>query len=170
MISRNIAIGILTAAVILLAVLLLRAHRRESSPDATAAAVAVEAASVPGRQPGEAASPGQPPAEASSLCRELLGATISGDYATFKRVCETRGESNMRAVASDPATEATFRRASRTIATPCWGGYDMQYLGELSQKGGHRIFLWKLVPKAGQDQFLVRLTLKEGRLAGFFFQ
>ncbi len=170
MVAKNIAIGILTAAVILLAGLLARAHRQDSSTGVPSAAVAAEAASEPGRQPSGQAAPGQPPAEASSLCRELLGATISGDYATFKRVCETRGEMNMRAVASDPATEATFRGACRTLATPCWGGYDMQYLGELSQKGGYRIYLWKLVPKAGQDQFLVRLTLKDGRLAGFFFQ
>ncbi len=170
MVVKNITIGILAAAVILLAGLLVRAHRRDSSTGVAAAAVAAESANEPGRQASEQAVPGQPPAEASSLCRELLGATISGDYAKFKRVCETRGESNMRAVASDPATEATFRRACRTVATACWGGYDMQYLGELSQKGGYRVFLWKLVPKAGQDQFLVRLTLKDGRLAGFFFQ
>lgn len=111
-----------------------------------------------------------PPAGALALCRTLLEATIRGDYAAFKRECESRGDANMRSVASNPETEMTFRKAARVLAKPCWGGYDLQYLGALSQSGGHRIFLWKLTPSSGRDEFLIRLTLRDHQLAGFFFQ
>ena len=165
---KNLVIAALTAIVAALGLAFIWQHASKITPSGLVAATSGKSGEAQGAAPRLSAR--VPPGDALALCRTLLDATIRGDYAVFKRQCETRGDANMRSVASAPDTEMTFRKAARVLAKPCWSGYDLQYLGELSQSGGHQIFLWKLAPSAGRDEFLIRLTLRDGQLAGFFFQ
>jgi hypothetical protein len=48
-------------------------------------------------------------------------------------------------------------------------GYDATYLGELKQSGC-KVYLWKLAYKDGRDDTLARLSLKDGKVAGFLLQ
>ncbi len=178
---KNIVIVLLAAAVVVLLGLLARrpapAVERVVPPPQEASKVEAPAAppspAIAEDRAQVVAAPTPSPkaasTEADAMCRTLLDASVAGDFAVFKRVCEEKGDANMRMVASDPSTEETFRRASAVIAPPCKGGYELVPLGSLLQRG-HTVHLWRLKPSSGDDEFLVRLTLKNKRLAGFFFQ
>ena len=48
-------------------------------------------------------------------------------------------------------------------------GYELTYFGELQQLG-MTTHLWKVSYVKGPDDSLVRLTLKDGKVAGFWVQ
>jgi hypothetical protein len=105
-----------------------------------------------------------------SLCKTFLQAAVDGNFPAFKNACFKEGDSQMKLFAAQPATKETFRRASAAVAPACRQGYSLEYLGSMRQQGSD-VFLWKLVPSAEDNQFLVRLTLtKDGKVSGFFFQ
>ena len=156
---KNLFVFALAAIVAVSALVLIgRSGRgKESRVEAPAQVQAI-------KQAGDEAPP-----EALTLCRGLLEDSIGMDFRSFRRTCEERGDDTMRKVASNTETEAAFRRAAGVLGPACKDGYELAYLGRLAQQG-HEVFLWKLSPASGGNEFLVRLTLKDGRLAGFFFQ
>ena len=109
------------------------------------------------------------PARPLSLCKTLLQAAIDGDYKGFRSECFKEGDSDMKLALAQAGAKEAFQRASETIAPLCREGYELQFLGSMTQEGSD-IYLWKLIPAAGQNQFLVRLALKDGKISGFFFQ
>lgn len=115
------------------------------------------------------AAAAESPARALSLCKTLLQATINGDFNAFKNECFKEGDAQMKLFAAQPATGEMFRRAAETIGPACKSGCDMEYLASINQQG-NEVYLWKLVPRSGKNQFLVRLTLNGGKVSGFFFQ
>ena len=109
------------------------------------------------------------PARPLSLCKTLLQAAIDGDYRGFRSECFKEGDADMKLALAQAGAKEAFQRASETIAPLCREGYELQFLGSMTQEGSD-IYLWKLIPAAGQNQFLVRLALKNGKISGFFFQ
>ena len=109
------------------------------------------------------------PARPLSLCKTFLQAAVDGNFSAFKNACFKEGDGQMKLFAAQPATKEMFRRAAETISPACRQGYDLQYLTSMNQQGSE-VFLWKLLPREGENQFLVRLTLKGGKVSGFFFQ
>ena len=109
------------------------------------------------------------PARPLSLCKTLLQSAIDGDYKGFRSECFKEGDSDMKLALAQAGAKEAFQRASETIAPLCREGYELQFLGSMTQEGSD-IYLWKLIPAAGQNQFLVRLALKDGKISGFFFQ
>ena len=109
------------------------------------------------------------PARPLSLCKTLLQAAIDGDYKGFRSECFKEGDADMKLALAQAGAKEAFQRASETIAPLCREGYELQFLGSMTQEGSD-IYLWKLIPAAGQNQFLVRLALKNGKISGFFFQ
>jgi len=109
------------------------------------------------------------PARPLSLGKTLLQAAIDGDYKGFRSECFKEGDSDMKLALAQAGAKEAFQRASETIAPLCREGYELQFLGSMTQEGSD-IYLWKLLPAAGQNQFLVRLALKNGKISGFFFQ
>lgn len=171
---KNSLIILLSAAVVFLIALRVRQPEAPSAVPAPAPEPAPPvAAATP--TPGPVALPSAAPeveapsAEAAVLAWALLDASVAGDFDAFKRMAAARGDERMRMVMTDPATEETFRRASAVVGPVCKDGYEMHPLGSLVQTG-HTIYLWRLQPGMGADEFLVRLTLKGDQLAGFFFQ
>jgi len=108
------------------------------------------------------------PARPLSLCKTFVQAAVDGKFAAFKNACFKEGDGQMKLFAAQPATKEMFRRAADSISA-CRQGYELEYLTSMNQQGSE-VYLWKLVPRAGQNQFLVRLTLKDGKVSGFFFQ
>jgi hypothetical protein len=104
-----------------------------------------------------------------SLCKTLLQAAIDGDYKGFRSECFKEGDRDMKLALAQAGAKEAFQRASETIAPLCREGYELQFLGSMAQEGSD-ICLWKLIPAAGQNQFLVRLSLRNGKISGFFFQ
>ncbi len=110
------------------------------------------------------------PARPLSLCKTFLEATIGANFGIFKNVCLKEGDGQMKLFAAQSATREMFKGAAGTLAPVCREGYELEFLTAMKQQGND-VFLWKLVPRAGQSQFLVRLTLnKDGKVSGFFFQ
>jgi hypothetical protein len=66
-------------------------------------------------------------------------------------------------------TKQMLEGVSAMMAPRMKKGYGVTYLGELKQQGC-RVYLWKLTYKDGGDDTLARLTLKEGKVAGFLLQ
>lgn len=169
---KNFLIVLLSAAVVFLIALRVRQPEAPSAvPTPTPESVQPVATPTPEpvASPPVARKIEAPSAEAAALARALLDASVAGDFDAFKRVAVAKGDERMRMVMTDPATEETFRRASAVVRPVCKDGYEMNPLGSLVQTG-HKIYLWRLRPGIGDDEFLVRLTLKGDRLAGFFFQ
>ena len=109
------------------------------------------------------------PARPLSLCRTLLQAAIDGDYKGFRSECFKEGDADMKLALAQAGAKEAFQRASETVAPLCREGYELQFLTSMRQAGSD-IYLWKLIPAEGQNQFLVRLALKNGKISGFFFQ
>jgi len=109
------------------------------------------------------------PARPLSLCKTFLQAAVDGNFSAFKNACLKEGDGQMKLFSAQPGTKEMFRRASETIAPACRNGYELEYLTAMNQQGSE-VFLWKLLPREGENQFLVRLTLKDGKVSGFFFQ
>ena len=116
-------------------------------------------------QPSASDAPGRP----LSLCKTLLQTTIDGNFGAFRSECFKEGDSDMKLALARAESKEAFLRASETVAPLCRGGYELQFLTSMTQAGSE-VYLWKLIPSAGQNQFLVRLALKNGKISGFFFQ
>jgi len=124
--------------------------------------------SAPPKLPEQSVAP-VAPGRPLSLCKTLLQAAIDGNFGFFRSECFKEGDSDMKLALARAESKEAFQRASETIAPLCREGYELQYLAEMGQQGSD-IYLWKLIPAAGQNQFLVRLALKNGKISGFFFQ
>lgn len=66
-------------------------------------------------------------------------------------------------------TEAIMAIMAEKVGSRLKQGYKSQYLCALKQLG-HEVHLWKLTFQDEGDDLVVRLVLKEGKVAGFFFQ
>jgi len=98
---------------------------------------------------------------ARPLLDKLLDAVKANDYDSF--VAE--GTSEVKA----GLTRQMLEGVSLQMAPRMKKGYDVTYLGELKQQGC-QVTLWKLAYKDGGDDTLARLTLKDGKVAGFLLQ
>jgi hypothetical protein len=92
---------------------------------------------------------------------KLLKATEANDYDSFV----ADGTDTFKAALTKPMFEGVSAQLSPRMKK----GYQSSYLGELSQQGC-RVLLWKLVFKDGGDDTLVKLVLKDGKVAGFWLQ
>ena len=98
-----------------------------------------------------------PPAE--GIFKNLMTATISNNYDGFIAECDD----TMKAALTKPMLEGV----SKQIAPRAKDGYDPQYLGELDQHG-FKVYLWRLRFKAGGDDVLATLSVKDGKAGGFY--
>lgn len=63
-------------------------------------------------------------------------------------------------------TKQMFKQVSGQLAPRMKKGYSAVFLGELKQQG-YQVYLWKLTFKDGGDDFLAKLSLKDGKVGGF---
>jgi hypothetical protein len=104
---------------------------------------------------GDSAGPGRAPLD------KLLKAVQANDYDTFV----ADGTDQFKAALTKPMLQGV----SGQLAPRMKKGCDCSYLGELKQQGC-QVFLWKLTFKDGGDDTLVKLVLKDGKVAGFWLQ
>ncbi|BBD61338.1 hypothetical protein NIES2109_41660 [Nostoc sp. HK-01] len=64
-------------------------------------------------------------------------------------------------------TQQTFTQVSGQLAPRFNKGYSSVFLGKLNQQG-YQVYLWKLTFKDGSDDILARLSLKAGKVGGFW--
>jgi hypothetical protein len=89
----------------------------------------------------------------------LLNAIATNNYDNF--VAE--GNSGFK----DAITKEMFDPVSKELATRLNEGYTTVFLDELKQQD-YQVYVWKLTFKDGSDDFLIRLSLKDGKVGGFW--
>ncbi len=101
------------------------------------------------------------PAEAKASSDALIAAITGNDIAAFRK----EGDENF----AKALTEDMFAKTQAQIAPRLKAGYEMTYLTDINRQG-HKVTLWKLTFKDGGDDALATLSMKDGKVAGFFIQ
>ena len=96
-----------------------------------------------------------------STLDKLLKAVEASDYDNFV--------ADANDVFKAAMTKQKLDGVSAQLSPRMKKGYQCSYLGELSQQGC-RVLVWKLVFKDGGDDMLVKLVLKDDKVAGFWLQ
>lgn len=107
-----------------------------------------------------AAPAAEPPNEDAALSAKLFKAIEKSDYEAFI----TDGESPFKQL-----KKAQFETVSAQLAPKLKAGSEVSYLGELKQKG-YRVTLWKITFKDGSDDALATLSVKNGKIGGFWIR
>lgn len=87
----------------------------------------------------------------------ILEATVSGNYELFISV----GNSSYQA----GITKQIFEGVSEQLAPLMKQGYTTNYFGSIKQLH-YQIYLWKLSFTEGGDEFIIRMTMDEDKVAG----
>jgi hypothetical protein len=82
----------------------------------------------------------------------LINTVRDEDYAAFI----SQGTEEHRAT-----SKASFQQATRQFSARLKHGYDLTYLADL-KKGNDMDHIWKLTPKDGSDDIIVRLIMRAG--------
>lgn len=101
------------------------------------------------------------PEKATQLLQTLLAATQSSDYKRFITPANAAFKSEI--------TKDKFMVVSEQLAPKLKKGYKTTYLGKLNQLG-YTVYLWKLQFSDGSDDHLVKLSVKSGKVGGFWIQ
>ena len=96
-----------------------------------------------------------------AIFKNLMAATIANDHGQFLVDCD---EAMKAAI-----TPEKFGSVSKQIEPRAKGGYDADYFGEL-RRGGYLVHHWRLRFKDGRDDVLATLSLKDGKVGGFFLR
>jgi len=64
-------------------------------------------------------------------------------------------------------TKQIFTKVNGQLSPRLKKGYSAVFLGKLNQQG-YQVYLWKLSFKDGNDDVLARLSLKDGKVGGFW--
>ena len=100
------------------------------------------------------------PAEAQAESSKLLAAISSGDYAAFV----ADGDTAFKGINKD-----RFDKGASQIGPRLKAGYEASYLGELNQRG-YKVTLWRLRFPTGGDDSLATLSLKDGKIGGYWIK
>ncbi|HEX7261723.1 MAG TPA: hypothetical protein VF258_07910 [Luteolibacter sp.] len=103
----------------------------------------------------------EPPAEAKASSAALISALEANDHAAF----QAKGDEKF----AKALTKELFGRVQTQLGPRLKAGYELVYLTELNRQG-HKVTLWKLTFKDGGDDALATLSMKDGKVTGFFIQ
>ncbi len=100
------------------------------------------------------------PKDESLILGTLLEATQDNDLAKFESVCNGAMKTAM--------TPDTLKEVSAQISPLMKGGYKKNYMGVLD-RGDVKTYYWKIdYDKEGVQDMLAELSIKDGKVAGFF--
>ena len=98
------------------------------------------------------------PKEDAAFSAKLIAAIENADYAGFI----ADGTDKFKAMKKEQ-----FDAVSASLADHLKDRSEFTYLGDLKQQGFH-ITVWKLSFKDGSDDALVTMSVKDGKVGGFF--
>ncbi|MEH2450705.1 hypothetical protein [Nostoc sp.] len=101
----------------------------------------------------------QPEQSVQKTFTSLINAVEQNNYTQFI--------SQGNAAFKEGITKQTFIQASGQLAPRLKKGYSAVFLGNLNQQG-YQVYLWKLTFKDRSDDVLARLSLKDGKIGGFW--
>ena len=94
------------------------------------------------------------------MAAKLVTAIVAADYEGFVADGDT---------AFKQLKKEQFAPLASQLAPKFQAGHEMSYLGELKQRG-YRVTLWKISFKDGSDDALATLSVKAGKVGGFFIR
>ena len=100
-------------------------------------------------------------AATQGIFKTLMTAAVNNDHEGFVSLCDD----TMKAAMTKPLLEMV----STELAPRTKDGYDADYLGELS-KQGFAVHLWRLRFKSGGDDVLATMSVKDGKVGGFYLK
>jgi hypothetical protein len=103
----------------------------------------------------------EPSAEAKTSSSALISAIEANDLAAF----QAKGDERF----SKAITKDIFEKVQTQLGPRLKAGYESAYLTDLNRQG-HKVTLWKLTFKDGGDDALATLSMKDGKVTGFFIQ
>jgi len=101
---------------------------------------------------------GEPAQADAEMCVRLIKAIAAADHAAFI----ADGDAAIRQM-----TKERFATVAAQLGPRLRSEHEITYLGELRQRGYH-VTLWKLNFKDGTDDALASLSMKDGKVGGFF--
>lgn len=101
----------------------------------------------------------QPEQSVQKTFTSLINAVEQNNYTQFI--------SQGNAAFKEGITKQTFTQVSGQLAPRLKKGYSAVFLGNLKQQG-YQVYLWKLTFFDGGDDVLARLSLKDGKIGGFW--
>ncbi len=110
--------------------------------------------------PATALADAAPPA-AATLFQQQFNALVADDYDQFMAHAD--------ADFAQALTPAEFSKLTDALAGIFQPGDTTAYLGVLRQDGV-RVHLWKVTPAAAQTDYLVKMAVRDDKLAGFWIQ
>lgn len=105
-------------------------------------------------------SAAEPATEDVALVSKLIDAIEKSDYDSFV----ADGEAPFKQLKKEQFDPVATQAAPRLQA-----GHELSYLGDLKQKGYH-VTLWRISFKDGSDDALATLSVKDGKVGGFFIR
>ena len=103
----------------------------------------------------------QAPKPIEASMKKMLAATQSNSYDDFV----ASGDAAFKAA----MTRQMLEGVSQQLGPRLKQGYRAAFLDNLNQQG-HTVYLWKLEFKDRKDDLLVRMAVKDGKVAGFWLQ
>jgi len=101
-----------------------------------------------------------PQKEDAAIAAKLITAIEKSDYDTFV----ADGEGPFKQLKKEQ-----FETVSAQLAPKLQAGHEVSYLGDLKQKGYH-VTLWRISFKDGSDDALATLSMKDGKVGGFWIR
>jgi len=102
----------------------------------------------------------EPAKEESAAVTRLIDAVISDDLGDFIKDGEP---------AFQKLTQEQLSAVSAQLKPRLENGYDTTYLGALTQQG-YQVTLWRIRFKDGKDDALATLSMKDGKVGGFYLR
>jgi len=91
----------------------------------------------------------------------MLEAIVENNHATFIQSADKQFK--------EEVTTENFKVVVDAIAPKLKKGFKPRYLGEMSQQG-YAVHLWALTIRGDADEMLVTMSLKDGKVGGFFME
>jgi hypothetical protein len=100
------------------------------------------------------------PAASHAEATKLVSAIASDNYASFV----ADGNAAFQGLKKDQFESVVSQLGSKLKA-----GYDLAYLGDLNQRG-YQVTLWRIRFKSGGDDLLATLSMRDGKVGGYWIK
>jgi hypothetical protein len=100
------------------------------------------------------------PVGSQAEATKLVSAIASDDFTSFL----ADGNAAFKGL-----PKAQFESVVSQLSTKLKSGYDLAYLGDLNQQG-YQVTLWRIRFKSGGDDLLATLSMKDGKVGGFWIK
>jgi hypothetical protein len=100
---------------------------------------------------------GPAPADAQKLITRMIDAVVAESYDAFLADADANLKSHL--------TRQQFEGLCGLYTQPLKKGYKLDYFGRLKQRG-YLVHIWKISTTGAQDEALVRMAVKDGKVGG----